>query len=57
MAKTTYAKGINGLPILAERAKKTAGGQDIDTALGALDAKTVPMTSEEFAEIVGILDT
>ena len=62
MAKTTYAKGIHGMPILAERAKNTYTGVSIDEKFTTIDNsvteltnKTETMTSAEFSEILAIL--
>ena len=62
MAKTTYAKGIQGMPILAERAKSTYTGVSIDEKFTSIDnsvteltQKTETMTGAEFSEILAIL--
>ena len=62
MAKTTYAKGIKGMPILADRAKNTYSGVSIDAKFTAIDdsvtelnQKTETMTGAEFSEILAIL--
>ena len=58
---TEYVKGIGGKPLLAERAKNTYGGLNIDEtliemneAIGDLDGQVVRMTPEDLELITGI---
>lgn len=56
-----YIVGIAGKPILADRAKQTYGGVDIDTTLEAIcdtiedyDEDTSRMTQKDLNAIMGI---
>ena len=58
---TEYVKGIGGKPLLAERAKNTYGGLNIDEtliemsdAIGTLDGQVVRMTDEDLGVIQAV---
>lgn len=57
MAGTIFVNEINGFPLYASRAEKTATGIDLDEAITTLQEKTIEMEPNEVTALINSLAT